>query len=143
MTGKLIFGALCWGAAGGFLALQAAANLLAAGFCLHGLLMTRWKRLRRKGAAGAVKYSVNLRLLGKVAGYALLFFLLWQWGDAFARQQFRFTYHGPTILWAGAAALLVSGLSARATWRRLADIWKMSHRVDYAERRQRTRMLKS
>ncbi len=142
MTSQMTLVALLWGAVGGFLALQSLANLLAVGFCLHGLLLTRWKRLAKKGALGAINYTVNLKLLVRVAGYGLLFFLLLKTGDGLVRREFRFGYVGTPLLLAGSTAFLVVSVCFRAVLRRLAVVWKMSHQFDYAERRQRTRMLK-
>jgi hypothetical protein len=142
MTIQMILAALLWGSVGGFLALQILANLLAAGFCLHGLLLTRWKRLAKKGALGAVKYTVNLKLLARVAAYGLLFFLLLTAGDDLVRGAFRFAYAGTPLLLAGGSAAAVVLVCSRRLLRRLTLIWKMSHQFDYAERRQRTRMLK-
>ena len=65
--------ALLWGAISGLLAIHSLANLLATGFCLHGILMTRWKRLTHKAATGVVRYGINLRLLLRVVFYTLLF----------------------------------------------------------------------
>ena len=142
MTSKLILISLLWGAVGGFLALHAFANLFAAGFCLHGLLLTRWKRLAKKAASGLVKYGINLKLLFKVGCYAFLFSLALQWGDDFVQDKYRFVYLGAPLAVAGSAAAAVVAVSARRMWRRLVVIWKMSHQFDFAERRQRTQMLK-
>ncbi len=143
MTSELILIALLWGSVGGFLALHALANLLAVGFCLHGLLRTRWRRLVQKAAAGGVKYVVNLKLLGRTGCYTLLFFLLLQWMDGLVRHKYGFTYADVQVVIAGLAACAVLAVGCKSAYRRLEDIWKMSHQFDYAERRQRTRLLKS
>ncbi len=142
MTVKTIFTAIIWGALAGALAMQALANLLALCYCLHGLLQTRWKRLAKK-VTGQVKYSTILPLMFKVALYVLLFMMLLNFGDRYVRQQFWFSYQGH----AGILFAIVATVAALAllplTWRRLRVIWRMSHEFDFAERRQRTRMLKS
>ncbi len=143
MTTKLVLVALLWGTVGGFLILHTFANLLAVGFCLHGLLMTRWKRLAKKVTIGAVKYSINLKVLLRVACYALLSVVLLQMGDEFVRREFRYAYVGHQAVLAGIAAFAVLAVNFKSVRRRLTDIWKMSHQFDYAERRQRTRMLRS
>lgn len=48
MSTNSIFIAILWGALSGVLAIQLLSNLLAVLFCLHGLLLTRWKRLAKK-----------------------------------------------------------------------------------------------
>lgn len=131
-----------WGATAGLLAIHTLSNLLAMCFCVHGLLLTRWKRLAKKAALGTVKYDTNLQLLLKVTFYALLLGGLLHYGDSFVRNEFRFRYTGN-------AQLLFMGVAALAAFSRLNSlrkrsqmIWRMSHVPDYAERRKRTRLLK-
>ncbi len=142
MTAQLFLVALLWGGLGGFLVLNAFINLLAVGFCLHGLLMTRWQRLAKKVSIGAVKYSVNLKLLLQVGVFALLCVVFLQMGDEFVRRKFHYTYLGSQAAVTGITALLVVAAGFKSLRRRLKDLWKISHKFDFAERRQRTRMLK-
>ncbi len=143
MTSSQILVALLWGATGGFFATQALANLVAVGFCLHGILLTRWKRLRRKAAIGTVNYNINLKLLCRVGAYAMLSVIVLQWGDEFVRREYRFKYIGVQVAVSGLMAGSIFAVCGRSVWYRLQVVWKMSHQFDYAERRERTRMLKS
>ena len=135
--------ALLWGAISGLLAIHLLANLLAVLFCLHGVILTRWKRLAHKAATGVVRYHINLRLLLRVALYALLFASLLYYGDSLIRRELGFQYNetAAMLFYAAAAAALLSRLNAMR--KRSQVIWRMSHDFDYAERRQRTQMLKS
>lgn len=142
MSTNSIFIAILWGALSGVLAIQLLSNLLAVLFCLHGLLLTRWKRLAKK-VTGQIKYSINLRLLLRAALYSLLFAALLRFADSYVRHKFWFEYRGSTAI----LFMVVCSISVLCvlptTLRRLRVIWRMSHEVDFAERRQRTRLLKS
>lgn len=142
MNTSTILVACIWGATAGLLAIHTLANLLAMGFCLHGLLMTRWKRLVKKAAPGVVKYDTNLQLLLKVAFYALLFGGLLYSGDSFIRSELRFRYTGNAQLLFAAVAALAAFSRLNALRKRSQIIWRMSHVPDYAERRKRTTLLK-
>ena len=142
MNLEIIIVALIWGALSGYLILRTLGSLLAIGFCLHGLLLSRWKRLVNKAAPGQIKYSIILRLLLWVALYGLLFGFLLEIGDSLVRREFRFNYRGTGgFLW-GSMAGIVAACYLRASWRRLRVIWKMTHEFGYAEKRQRTFLLK-
>lgn len=142
MTITSITTAILWGALSGYLGIQLIANLLGILFCLHGLLLTRWKRLAKK-VTGQIKYSINLQLIFRLSLYALAFVFLLNFGDSYVRREFWFEFRGhPAIIFAIVSTIVA--LSAfRPTSRRLRVIWRMSHEFDFAERRQRTRMLKS
>lgn len=142
MTTNSIITATLWGGVSGILGIQILANLLALCFCLHGLLMTRWKRLAKK-ATGQIKYSVNLQLLFRLSLYTLLFVALLRFGDSYVRHKFWFEYRDNTLILFSAMSIVAALGFLPATSRRLRVIWRMSHEFDYAERRQRTRMLKS
>jgi hypothetical protein len=133
---------MIWGGLAGALGVQLLANGLGLLFCLHGMLQTRWKRLSKK-LTGQVKYSTILPLMVKIALYALLFALLLQFGDRYVRREFWFAYTDTAVILFGASATVVAGTFLPAVRRRLRVIWRMSHEFDYAERRQRTKMLKS
>lgn len=143
MTTNTIMTAIVWGAISGVLGTQLLINLLGMLFCLHGLLQTRWKRLTHKAAAGQVKYMINLQLLLRISLYALLFAGLLQFGDNYVQRKFWFEYRDNATLLLAIFALLAAVGFLPAARRRLRVIWRMSHECDYAERRQRTRMLKS
>lgn len=131
-----------WGAVAGLLGIHTLANLLAMVFCVHGLLMTRWKRLVQKAAPGVVKYDTNLQLLLKMAFYALLFGGLLHYGDAFVRSELHFRYTGNAQLVFAAMAALTAFSRLNTLRKRSQLVWRMSHVPDYAERRKRTRLLK-
>ena len=142
MTVKTIFTAIIWGAVFGALAMQVLANLLAFCYCLHGLVQTRWKRLAKK-VTGQVKYGTIFPLLVKVTLYTLLFMTLLNYGDRYVRQQFWFDYRGSASILFAITATVTALAFLPLAWRRLKVIWRMSHELDFAERRNRTRMLKS
>lgn len=134
--------ALSWGALSGYLILRTLESGLAIIFCLHGLLMTRWKRLANKAKPGQVRYSIILRLLLRTVLYGALFSFLLKVGDNFIQRKFHFNYQGADgILW-GAVVTIVAIIFLRASWRRLIFTWKMTHQFDYAEKQQRTFLLK-
>lgn len=134
--------ALAWGALSGYLILRTLDSLLAIGFCLHGLLLNRWRRLANKAAPGQIKYGIILRLLLQVVLYGLLFSFLLEVGDSLVRREFLLNYQGTGGLLWGAMAASVVAIFLRASWLRLVVAWKMTHEFDYAEKRQRTFLLK-
>jgi hypothetical protein len=142
MSIRIIFTAIIWGFVSGLLAAHLLSNLLAVLFCLHGLLLTRWKRLAKK-MTGQVKYGINVMLLLRVILYALLFTALLRFGDSYVQQTFWFEYRGTAAILFGSAFSIAALISIPAVKKRLSVIWRMSHEVDYAEKRQRTRILKS
>ena len=135
--------ALLWGAISGLLVIHLLANLLAVLFCLHGVILTRWKRLANKAAPGVVKYDINLNLLVRASCFALLFAVLLSLGDELVRKQFQFRYSGNILYLFSAAAIVSAAVRCNSTFKKLQIIWRMSHNFDYAERRQRTKRLKN
>lgn len=134
--------ALIWGALSGYLILRTFDSILAVIFCLHGLLLSRWKKLVNRASPGQIKYSIILRLLMQVTIYGLLFGFLLEAGDNFVWKKFRFDYQETAGLTWGVSAGIVVLIFVRASWRRLIMIWKITHVFDYAEKRQRTFLLK-
>lgn len=141
MTLALLATVLAWGGIFGYLALRLFDSLLGVGFCLHGLLLWRWKRLANTVATGVAKPENILGLLLKLTLYTLVFAALLRFGDDLALHRLRFDYSGSGALpfFLAAAALVLIRLPV--TRRRLAHYWKMSHEYDYADRRRRTKML--
>ncbi len=142
MTFNTVMTAIIWGTLAGVLAIHLLANLLALLFCLHGLLKTRWKRLVKKAAPGLVRYSTILPLMLRIGLYSLLFALLLQFGDSYVRRQFWFEYRGSAATLFFAVVTISALCFLPKVVARLRVVWKMSHQIDYAQRRQRTRMLK-
>ncbi len=140
---ELILIALAWGVIAGVLATLGAASLASLCSCLHGLVMGRWKRLADKTATGLIRPALLLRLIGQTALLALLCVFLIRFGHNYAHREFGFFYEGTSgILFAvGAGAAVIGRL--RSARDRLARYWRMSHEFDYAEKRKRTRMLRS
>ena len=134
--------ALVWGTLSGYLILRTLDSMLAVVFCLHGLLMTRWKRLVNKAAPGQIKYGIILNRLLRAILSGLLFGFLLESGNNLVQREFRFSYQGVGgFLW-GVLATIVTIFFLRAAWRRLIVTWKITHEFDYAEKRQRTFQLK-
>ena len=142
LTLEIIIVAIIWGALSGYLLLRTLDSSLAIIFCLHGLLMSRWKRLINKAAPGQIKYSIILQMLLRVFIYMLVFGFLLEVGDNLAWKEFRFVYAGHSFLIWGVTAGIVATVFLRASWRRMVMIWKMTHVFDYAEKRKRTVLLK-
>jgi hypothetical protein len=90
-----------------------------------------------------VNYDTNLRLMLRVALYALLCGGLLYYGDSFIRKEFRLQYQGTGSILFYVVAALASLSRLNAMRKRAKVIWRMSHDFDYAERRQRTQRLKS
>jgi hypothetical protein len=141
MNLALVANALAWGGFFGYLALRLFDGLLGVGFCLHGLLLWRWKRLASTVATGVAKPENILSLLLRLTLYTLVFAALLRFGDDLALHRLRSGDAGsgalPFFLAAGALVLI----RLPATRRRLLHYWKMSHEYDYADRRRRTKML--
>ena len=134
--------ALIWGTLSGYLILRTLDSLLAIVFCLHGLLMTRWKRLANKATPGQIKYGTILHQLFRVTLCGMVCGFLLESGNNLVQQKFHFNYQGFSgLLWVVVAAIVTIFL-LRTSWRRLIVAWKITHEFDYAERRQRTSLLK-
>lgn len=134
--------ALIWGTLSGYAILRSLDSLLAVIFSLHSLLINRWKQLINKAAPGQISYDIILNQLFKAGFFGLVFVYALKLGDNFVWREFRFTYQGNNgLLWAISAGI-VAIIFLRATWRKLVVVWKTTHEVDYAHKRQRTYMLR-
>ena len=131
-----------WGAVAGYIMLRVAGCLMAILFSLHGLLMTRWKRLKNRATPGQIAYDIILNQLFRAGFFGALFIFLLLGGDKLMWGEFRFDYKGQEgIVWAVAFAIVVL-VFARKLWRNLVTAWKVTHEVDYAHKRQRTALLR-
>ncbi len=139
----LVLTALAWGALAGGLATGAAESVISLGGSLHGLVLGRWRRLAHKAATGVVRPGIILRLIARAALIALLCLFLIRFGHTVARREFGFVFQGSSAVLFTLAACAVAVGRLRSARKRLACDWRMSHEVDYAEKRQRTRLLKS
>jgi hypothetical protein len=110
-------------------------------FCLHALLLGHWKRLAGKIPTGVVPAESLLGLLLRLLIGVLLFTLLLYFGDELVRRHLRFNYtdNSANLFVLAAVALVLSRLSV--IQRRLLLYWRMSHELDFAERRRRTSLL--
>lgn len=133
--------ALAWGTVAGFLLPRIIGSLLALTFCLHGLLLTHWKRLANKAATGLIRPGTLADVIFWTCLSLVIFGTLLKLGDKIS-SGFGFDYHGAAALLFAAAACISGATQLRPLWRRLVTSWKMSHEYDYAERRKRTRMLR-
>lgn len=142
MSANTILIALTWGMAAGYLTLRTLDSLLGVSFCLHGLLLRRWKQLANRASPGQISYTIILRMLFRVTINLILFGFLLEAGAEFIRREYQFAYRGTEfVLWV-IAALVPSALLLRASLRRLVVVWKVTHQFDYAEKRKRTLMLR-
>ena len=142
MTTATIAIALIWGAIAGYLAIRTLDNLIALGFCLHGLFIGRWRRLATKATTGRVNPEITRRLMLRLTLYVMLFTGLLRLGYDFTRQKLWFDYGGDGALLFAAVAGIVALCRLPAARRRLTVVWRMSHEFDYAEKRQRTLQLR-
>lgn len=136
------FIALIWGGLAGYLLLRAVDSLVGLLFCLHGLFEQRWKRLADKNATNLVRPRRILKLGLRLGCSAALCVFLLNGGDAFLRRAYHFQYvdsHGIVFVVAGGVILLSRLL---ISWRRIKLVWRLSHEFDFAERRERTRLLR-
>lgn len=142
MNTILVVIALFWGLLAGYLMLRLVDSLLGLLFCVHGLFERRWKKLADKNATGLIRPRLILKLALRLGCYALLCGLLLDTGDDLLRRAYRFRYAAlPGVLFALAAgAVILSRLLV--SWQRMKLVWRMSHEFDFAERRERTRLLK-
>ncbi len=143
MSITLVVIAICWGLLAGYLLLRLADSLLGLLFCVHGLFARRWKILADKNATGLIRPRLILKLALRLACYAALCAFLLEAGDQFLRSEYRFHYggvQGVVFVVVGVGVLLNR---VPNSWRRMKLVWRMSHEFDFAERRERTRMLRS
>jgi len=134
--------ALLWGTLSSYLILRTLDSGLAIILCLHGLLTTRWKRLVNKAKPGQIRYGLLLRLLFQAVLSGILFGYLLVLGDDLIQRKFHFNYQGSGGLLWGVVASITAIFFLRASWRRMKVIWKMTHEFDYADKQQRTFLLK-
>jgi hypothetical protein len=142
MNPETIVIALLWGALSGYLLIRLLDNLSAVGFCLHGLIISRWHKLASKASTGRVKSAVILPILLRVSLYSLLCAYLLHVGFQYTRQELWFDYGSRDGSFYAVIAALMALSRLPAVRRRLNVIWKMTHEFDYADKRQRTFLLK-
>ncbi len=143
MSIDIIAIAMAWGIVSGYLLIRIMDSLVGVILCLLALINARWKRLAGKPSVNHVDPGIILRLMFQLTVIAVLCGFLFYYGYGFIRRESGFDYSGgKLILWSAmACATALSRLPA--TRRRLIFFWKMIHEFDYAQRRQRTFLLKS
>ena len=105
-------------------------------------MISRWKSLKNRATPGQIAYDIILSQLLKAGIFGALFSFLLAEGDKLMWGKFRFNYDGQAgIVWAVAAAI-VALIFVRKSWRNLVVVWKLTHEVDYAHKRQRTVLLR-
>jgi hypothetical protein len=134
--------AIIWGLFAGYLLLRCADSLLGLLFCLHGLVERHWKRLADKNATGLIRPRLILKLALRLCCYALLCGFLLEAGDGFLRREYRFHYEGTTGLLFALAGGSVILSRLLVSWKRMKLVWRLAHEFDFAERRERTSLLK-
>ena len=143
MSITFILIALCWGALAGYLALRGVDSLFGLLFCVHGLFERRWKKLADKNATGLVRPRLILKLALRLACYAAICGFILEAGDLFVQREYRFLYADVQgWIFAAAAGTIILSFVLNS-WRRMKLVWRMTHEFDFAERRERTRLLKS
>ena len=135
--------AILWGLLAGYLLLRGADSLLGLLFCVHAVFERRWKTLVDKNATGLVRPGLIFKLALRLAVYALLCGFILETGDRFLIRRYHFAYEGlaATIFAVAGGCVIISRL--RISWQRMKLVWRMTHEFDFAERRERTRLLKS
>ncbi len=152
MTFGSLLVALIWGMICGYAFLRIFDSVVALGVCLHGLSLS--PRRKKKSSARPEPDSrskkkptwVNPRIIRKLMwqlGLYLFFFVAVVYlGDSVVKRQLFFSYQGSAgIVWLIAAAAVFL-LRLLTSFRRIALIRRLSHERDYAERRDRTYLLK-
>jgi len=152
MTFGSLLVALIWGMISGYAFLRIFDSIVSLGVCLHGLSLSP----RRKKKSGAKPETdskskkkptwVNPRIIRKLMGqlglYLFFFVAVVYLGDSVVKRQLFFSYQGSAgIVWIVVAAAVFL-LRLATSLRRIALIRRLSHERDYAERRDRTYMLK-
>jgi len=142
MSISLVVIAICWGLLAGYLALRGIDSLIGLLFCLHGIYQRRWKILADKNATGLIRPGLILKLALRLSCYALSCGFLLNTGDRFLQREYHFYYADMQglIFAVVASGMILSRLLN--SWRRMTLVWRMTHEFDFAERRERTRMLK-
>jgi len=132
-----------WGAVAGYIILRAVESLLVIVVSFHGLLLSRWKWLKNKANPGQIANDIILSQMLKAGFLGILFTFLLAEGDNLMWGEFRFSYQGQAgVLWSVAAGI-VALVFVRKSWRKLHVVWKLTHEVGYAQKRQRTVLLRS
>ena len=139
---SLILIALVWGLLAGYLLLRGLDSLLGLCFCVHGLFERRWKKLADKNATGLVRPELILKLVLRLGCYLLICGFLLEAGDGFLRAEYHFNYEGTSGVCFAVAAGVVILSRLRTSWQRMKLVWRMAHEFDFAERRERTRLLR-
>ncbi|AJF06243.1 hypothetical protein [Geoalkalibacter subterraneus] len=154
MTFGTLIVALIWGMICGYAFLRIFDSVVALGVCLHGLSLS--PRRKKKSAAKPEPDSksktkkkpswVNPRtirkLMWQIGLYLFFFALVVYLGDSVVKRQLFFSYQGSSVVVWGVAAAAIFLLRLRTSFRRIALIHRLSHERDYAEKRDRTYLLK-
>lgn len=143
MSVTLVVIAIAWGLLAGYLLLRCADSLLGLIFCVHGVFERRWKKLADKNATGLIRPQLIVKLALRLGCYAVISGFLLKTGDGFLRHEFHFFYDEiPGVLFAVAGGTVIISRFL-TSWQRMKLVWRMTHEFDFAERRERTRLLKS
>ncbi|MDY6848516.1 MAG: hypothetical protein AB7F20_09700 [Geoalkalibacter sp.] len=152
MTFGSLLVALIWGIICGYAFLRIFDSIVALGVCLHGLSLSP----RRKKKSGArpepnskskkkptfVNPRIIRKLMWQLGLYLFFFAAVVYLGDSVVKRQLFFSYQGSVGITWGVAAAAVFLLRLPTSFRRIALIRRLSHERDYAERRDRTYLLK-
>ena len=143
MSVTLVVIAIAWGLLAGYLLLRCADSLLGLIFCVHGVFARRWKKLIDENATGLIRPQLIVKLALRLGCYAVISGFLLKTGDEFLRHEFHFQYDQiPGVLFAVAGGTVIISRFL-TSWQRMKLVWRMTHEFDFAERRERTRLLKS
>ncbi len=139
---SLVVISIGWGLLAGYLLLRGTDSVIGLLFCLHGLFDRRWKKLADKNATGLIRPQLILKLALRLGIYAAICAFLLESGQSFVQREYRFSHAGlPGNLFGVAATVAILTLLLTSL-RRLKLVWRMAHEFDFAERRERTRLLK-
>lgn len=131
---------LAWGAGASLLLARILESLIAIIVGLHGLLQRRWKQLVNKASPGQIRYPVLLKFLARMSLELLLCSYLLQLLLQLSMRSL-FPGGGTADLLFSAIALLGVVAQFPYTRQRLKVAWKITHLYDFAEKRDRTRLL--
>ncbi|PLX87504.1 MAG: hypothetical protein C0618_06715 [Desulfuromonas sp.] len=142
MSPTLILIALTGGMCTGVLVLLTVESLLSIISALHGALMTRWKKLTNAASPGQIKTGILVRLLLNKTVLFIIAITVSDGAHGYFQPLLRAEHTSTPDLIYKITALFTAVLCGRIAIQRLRLSWMLSHQVGYAEKRQRTFLLR-
>ena len=142
MNSFTIITALLWGICCGYCGIRLFETGINCLSTIHGLFQRRWKSLINKAMPGQIAYGILLDLFARILLQGFLFGSLLFWGNDWVIGTTGFSYND-TLLWIWVIAVTSTAFIAlRPSLRKIAIAWKIGHEFDYAQKRQRTLLIR-